>query len=330
MTNEIYIRGKRILEFTTIKIGRIYNRQFTLDGGVLILNKDIKKSDIQYKCSDCGCFVNRTLSTYHLFDKIYYCKSCSCRGERSGFYGKNHSDEFKHRLSAERKGVWNVGDKNPMRNPEVRKKHLESMQSDAHRKTMSNMFLGDKNPFYGKKHSETSRKQMSESQIKYVESIPEEERKEKSLRASNAQSKLLEDDPVTYKRNRAKAARKSHKSQFGNYKMNGIETTVYEYVKSIKPNARYSVMLASYQFDIGIKENRILIEVAGDYWHGNPKYFNEDGTDGKRRLNEIQKTKQHRDMEKTEWAISRGFTLIRIWECEVRDGTFKDKLKILL
>ena len=41
----------------------------------------------------------------------------------------------------------------------------------------------------------------------------------------------------------------------------------------------------------------LLIEVQGDYWHGNPDLFNDDGTDGKRMLNEIQIKKKEIDTD---------------------------------
>ena len=54
---------------------------------------------------------------------------------------------------------------------------------------------------------------------------------------------------------------------------------------------KFSVILGYYQYDFGFKNNRILLEVQGDYWHGNPVLFNEDGSSNKRMLNEIQKNK---------------------------------------
>ena len=42
-----------------------------------------------------------------------------------------------------------------------------------------------------------------------------------------------------------------------------------------------------FQYDFIIHGKRILIEVQGTYWHGDPKRYNEDGSDGKKKLNDI-------------------------------------------
>ena len=73
--------------------------------------------------------------------------------------------------------------------------------------------------------------------------------------------------------------------------MNGIETIVNDYLKTMDIDFKYSVILNNYQYDFGIKSLRILIEVNGDYWHGNPKFYNNDGSNDKKILNEIQRYK---------------------------------------
>ena len=84
-----------------------------------------------------------------------------------------------------------------------------------------------------------------------------------------------------------------------------------------------------FQYDFIIKNKRILIEVNGDYWHGNPNLFNENGTDGKRKLNEIQINKQKKDILKQEFAKNHNFELIYIWETEVNNGDYSKLKKII-
>ena len=71
--------------------------------------------------------------------------------------------------------------------------------------------------------------------------------------------------------------------------MNNIEKKVYEELEKRCLNMNFGVIFCHKQFDFGNKEHRILLEVQGDYWHGNPYLFNESGTNGKRMLNNIQK-----------------------------------------
>lgn len=53
----------------------------------------------------------------------------------------------------------------------------------------------------------------------------------------------------------------------------------------------YSCIMGSkekcFQYDFILHNKRILIEVQGNYWHGNPKFYNEDGSNGKKKLNDI-------------------------------------------
>ena len=329
MINEIYINKKKIVGYETVKINRHYNRQFTLEDGSSVLSKNIKKKDILFKCSECSDLINRTLSPELLDDKKYLCRSCSLTGQRNPFYGKTHTDEFKKRLSDERKGVWLVGDENPMKRDDVKEKHLKSVNDESYKNHMGELHSGERNPFYGKTHTDETIELIIEKNKEWYNNLSDADYNELRSKMSEGQKRIMLENPTHYRRIKSKAARESHKSQFENMEMNGIERTVFNYLKNRNVNVKYSVILASYQFDFGIKDERILIEVDGDYWHGNPKLYNEDGSNGKRKLNEIQWNKKSKDIEKTKWAESRGFKLIRIWESEINDGTFKEKLNKL-
>lgn len=267
--------------------------------GELVLNDSPRKKFKQgyrIRCISCKNLIERKWYDKKILETEYECKSCVLKN------------------------------KNPMYNPEVKQKHSTIVKSKEYREKMREATMGEKNGFYGKTHTKETMEKVIEGNKEYWDSMTDEERITKSIQASNREKKKMKKDPIGYRQKRAKAAKISHKVQFQNMEMNGIETTVYDYLIDNGIEVSYSVILASYQFDFGIKNERILIEVDGDYWHGNPKYYNEDGTNGKRPLNEIQLGKMVQDKEKTKWATSRGFTLIRIWEAEINDGTFKNKL----
>lgn len=65
------------------------------------------------------------------------------------------------------------------------------------------------------------------------------------------------------------------------------------------------------EYDFLILDSNILIEVDGDYWHGNKNIFN--------KLTEFQKNVQENDKIKEEFAIKNGYTLIRFWGSEVKN-----------
>lgn len=61
----------------------------------------------------------------------------------------------------------------------------------------------------------------------------------------------------------------------------------------------------------------LLIEIDGDYYHGNPnKYTNED-------LSPMQKHNKFIDKLKTQWAGLNCVTLLRFWEDDIRNNSQK-------
>jgi len=63
-----------------------------------------------------------------------------------------------------------------------------------------------------------------------------------------------------------------------------------------------------------------LLEVQGDYWHGNPKIYTE--------LNDIQKANIENDKYKLELAKKYGCKLFYIWETDFRNNDYSVLLEI--
>lgn len=105
-------------------------------------------------------------------------------------------------------------------------------------------------------------------------------------------------------------------------KMTKPERLVREWLEANHISSQYGYRLAnsSYDFRVG----NVLIEVHGDYWHGNPEIYGQ----GKRALNETQLFKISRDTEKEKLANEHNFSLIVIWESEIKRHDFS-KLEIL-
>lgn len=261
--------------------------------------KKFKENGYSIKCTNCDGIIERKWFDNKILKEPYKCKSCVMVTE------------------------------NPMHKKEVYDKHNKIVKSKEYSEKLSKACSGELNGFYGKTHTDETIRLIIHGNKEWYNNLSDEDYNELRTKMSEGQKRIMLENPTHYRRIKSKAARQSHKSQFENMEMNGIETTVFNYLKKRNVNVIYSVILASYQFDFGIKDERILIEVDGDYWHGNPKLYNEDGSNGKRKLNEIQRNKKSKDIEKTKWAESRGFKLIRIWESEVNDGTFKEKLNKL-
>lgn len=83
----------------------------------------------------------------------------------------------------------------------------------------------------------------------------------------------------------------------------GIEFYTHQYIKSIEHR---------YQCDILIPIMNMIIEVDGDYWHGNPQRYS------KEQLNQRQKKQREMDELRTEELLERGYKVIRLWEDEIK------------
>jgi len=74
------------------------------------------------------------------------------------------------------------------------------------------------------------------------------------------------------------------------------------------------------EYDFLILNTNILIEVDGDYWHGNENIFEE--------LSDFQKTVQEKDKIKEGFAIKNGYRIIRFWGNDVKNKKEEVKNKI--
>ena len=77
------------------------------------------------------------------------------------------------------------------------------------------------------------------------------------------------------------------------------------------------------EYDFLIKNTKILVEVDGDYWHGNKKIFTP--------LSEFQKNTQKNDKIKEKFAQRNGYEIIRFWGSDIKNDidTIKDKINKL-
>ena len=76
-------------------------------------------------------------------------------------------------------------------------------------------------------------------------------------------------------------------------------------------------------YDIGLTDYPILIEVDGDYWHGNKEKLSEE-----QRLNWMQIKNKQNDTLKNWVAKQKGYTLIRIWENDIKENPTAVRAKI--
>ena len=70
--------------------------------------------------------------------------------------------------------------------------------------------------------------------------------------------------------------------------------------------------------DFANKSRKVALFIDGCYWHGCPEHYKESKTNTKFWRDKIERNKQ-RDMEVTEKLETDGWTVIRIWECELKE-----------
>lgn len=65
-------------------------------------------------------------------------------------------------------------------------------------------------------------------------------------------------------------------------------------------------------YDFYLPKVHLLIEIDGDYWHGNPELYTEE------KLKYHQKRAQSIDDIKDKWALMHSIPIMRIWEHDIR------------
>jgi len=93
------------------------------------------------------------------------------------------------------------------------------------------------------------------------------------------------------------------------------EKLMAEYLDELNLKYETEYPLDNFHYDFYIKELNLLIEVDGDYWHGNPKFFNE--------LDNIQRKNNGLDKVKNSVARQHDIRLIRFWEDDIKNNKHK-------
>jgi len=111
------------------------------------------------------------------------------------------------------------------------------------------------------------------------------------------------------KKNHLKKRKKKEKKGLGLGKDTKPELKMKNFLNSLNIPFEHQFCLEEYSFDFRIIDTNILIEVDGDYWHGNPKKF--------QKLNNRQERNKQRDLIKNKVAEDNGFILLRFWEDDI-------------
>ena len=109
-------------------------------------------------------------------------------------------------------------------------------------------------------------------------------------------------------------------------KMTAPEKAMNKMLKELKIKFEPQKIVGPKIYDFYIPHINLLIEVDGDYFHAHPSLYLEGD------LNSMQKRNVKNDKFKDTLAAGRGFDLIRVWECDLKNdyegvkNKFKEKL----
>lgn len=178
----------------------------------------------------------------------------------------------------------------------IRNKTKENYRKDNTLKYRVSHF-GKSNGMYGKKHSKESRKKISQAlKKKYKENKFYREK----MKINGARSMLSQ-----------------------NKRTPKTEVLVQNYLFSNDVNFIPNYVIDFYEYDLFIPHKNILIEVQGDYWHGNLDIFTEEN------LLEHQRQKKIKDVQKRTFAENKGFILLEIWEKDIKNKNFSSLKEVL-
>lgn len=260
---------------------------YYFSGGEILTASEVRKNKIFIKCSGLDIWFDRTFRSNFLYKKWY---SAKWNAQTSNpFKGKIHSEEAKSKQSISKKGRY-IGTNNPF----FGKTHSEETKKRISEKSGKSGF---ENAFFGKTHSEETRTILSIKSKKYA-LLNIDKMKQNGIKSAEVLAKGRKTKPEKILENILK-------------KLN----VKYKYNKIIKNIG---------QFDFIINDN-ILVEVQGDYWHANPRFYG----DNKKEINERQQYKINRDKEKLSGAVKYGFSLIKFWEFDLKNNPEKIERQIL-
>lgn len=310
MVNKIYFKGRLVIDIVREKRNK---KIFILEDKTKI---SVSKNKFNIICTKCGRLSNEIFIYNGRIDKPYICFGCN---QNKIWIGRKHTENSKIKQSEKMKGRYS-GKNNPMYGKHI-KDYMTLKEYDNWRKNISESSKGNKNGFYGKHHSQEAINKIILKNKLYNNRLTQEEKLKRSKKISIGQKKAYIKNPLKYIDNKRKAAFASLHSQ-GRFIPSKPELKVKEWLER---NSKYKfnpIILGHYQYDFGNRELRILIEVQGDYWHGNKNMFNIDGSEGKRKLNLTQLKKMKIDEDKKLFALNHGFKYIEIWENDINKNNF--------
>lgn len=118
------------------------------------------------------------------------------------------------------------------------------------------------------------------------------------------------------KKDKTKPKKRQH-PQYGTSKLE--EDFAHQFLDKLKVKYIYQFEAKDIGrfYDFYLPDSNLIIEIDGDYWHGNPEKYDEEHLRGH------QKKAQRIDEYKNKWALMHCIPILRIWESDIRKNPKK-------
>jgi len=221
---------------------------------------------------------------------------------RRGFSLRTHSKACK--------GI--IGENNPAKRPEVRKKIKEALKNPTILAKLREKFKGENNPA---KRPEV-REKIREKVIQRWKD-PKERKKLSDLRKGDKNPFYNHHHSEEFKRKDRERVLLRIQNNPGPFKDTKPELKMKEILNELNIPFEHQFRLGNHLFDFHILNTNFLIEVDGDYYHGNTKKFI--------KLSEKQLKQYQKDIKNEKLVKENNFILLRFWESDILNNTEKVK-----
>lgn len=184
--------------------------------------------------------------------------------------------------------------------------------TEERKKILSNMLLGKPGLFTGYKHSEETKLKSSQRMKGEKIHLGYKQSDYQKQKASDNMKKYYAAGNEPWTKNNKHSIETIEKI-FKKRKINNLEQIVFDLLIQHNIGFKFQFFLNDgvncKSYDFKINGYKILLEIDGDFWHGNPNT--------KHHFKYVEETKNN-DLFKEQLAKQKGYKLLRFWESDVK------------
>lgn len=142
---------------------------------------------------------------------------------------------------------------------------------------------------------------------------------------SSRSSKFFGKKRTLYEKDKISKSMKKYISEIGNSKWashfgefggtSKLEKNIFNYIKkNINNLVESNIEIGQYIVDIFDKRSKKIVEVYGDFWHANPRFYNENKIINETIHNMTAGEKWQFDLDRENYLRSNGYDILIVWE----------------